>query len=87
MGHTRREVELIMKTMGERYVYLLWHIHDLGDGETSEKLLGVYSTEERANARIAVATTLPGFREASTGFEVARYKIDFDEWGEGYITS
>jgi hypothetical protein len=42
-------------------VYLLWHTHELEDGEVSEKLLGVYSTGEKAKKRIESARKLPGF--------------------------
>ena len=68
-------------------VYLLWHTHELEDGESSEKLLGAYSTEEKATSRIASARKLPGFREAPAGFEVAPYVVDRDEWVEGFVTS
>jgi hypothetical protein len=68
-------------------VYLLWHTHELEDGESDEKLLGVYSTEEKATRRIAAARKLPGFRDTSAGFEVARYVVDRDEWPEGFVTS
>jgi len=69
-----------------RQVYLLWHTHELGDGETSDKLLGVYSTEEEATNRIASARMLPGFKDAPDGFEVSPYEVDHDEWTEGYVT-
>ena len=68
-------------------VYLLWHTHELEDGESDEKLLGVYSTEAKATTRIASAIKLPGFREATAGFEVVRYVVDRDEWAEGFVTS
>ena len=68
-------------------VYLLWHTRELEDGESDEKLLGVYSTEEKATSRIASARKLPGFREAPAGFEVAPYVVDRDEWVEGFVTS
>jgi hypothetical protein len=71
----------------QQQVYLLWHTHELGDGETDEKLLGVYSTEEGAMSRIAVAVSLPGFRDAPAGFQVTRYEVDRDEWVEGFVTS
>ncbi len=70
-----------------RLVYLLWHIHTLEDGEFDEKLLGVYSTEERANGRIPLAMKVPGFSVFPGGFEVARYVLDRDEWAEGFETS
>lgn len=70
-----------------RQVYLLWHIHALEDGDPDEKLLGVYSTEDKANRRIASSMNLPGFRSSPDGFEVARYVVDRDEWAEGFVTS
>lgn len=76
-----------MASQEPQQVYLLWHTHELEDGESDEKLLGVYSTEAEATRRIASAMKLPGFREAPAGFEVARYVIDRDEWAEGFVTS
>ena len=76
-----------MASQEPKQVYLLWHTHELEDGETSEKLLGVYSTEAKARRRIASAMKLSGFREAPAGFEVSRYVVDRDEWAEGFVTS
>jgi hypothetical protein len=67
-------------------VYLIWHTHEFEDGTSDEKLLGVYSTEARANDRVFRAKGLPGFRDSQSGFEVVRYVIDRDEWREGFIT-
>jgi hypothetical protein len=72
--------------MMRRFVYLLWHTHAATDGSSDEKLLGVYSTEEHAQARIEQARLLPGFGEAPDGFEVAASELDKDEWAEGYRT-
>ena len=68
-------------------VYLLWHTHTFEDGESDEKLLGVYSTEEAARTRMLSAVSLPGFRTSPDGFEVVRYVLDHDEWTEGFVTS
>jgi hypothetical protein len=76
-----------MGSQEPQQVYLLWHTHELEDGESSEKLLGVYSTEVKATRRTASAMELPGFREAPAGFEVARCAVDRDEWAEGFVTS
>lgn len=72
-------------------VYLLWHTHDLAadaDDEPDDdaKLLGVYSSGQGAQARIARARQLPGFRDSPDGFEVSEYTVDEDEWNEGYTT-
>ena len=76
-----------MASLEPQLVYLLWHTHELEDGESDEKLLGVYSTEERAMRRIASAVEMPGFRESPDGFQVARYEVDHDQWAEGFVTS
>jgi hypothetical protein len=31
-----------------KHVFLLWHSHDLGDGETDDKLIGVYKPTKRS---------------------------------------
>jgi hypothetical protein len=67
------------------HVYLLWHIHDLGD-EEDWKFIGVYSSEgevEEARARVA---KLPGFRETPESFRVERVEVDRDLWTEGFVT-
>lgn len=76
-----------MTSQEPRQVYLLWHTRELEDGESSEKLLGVYSTEAKATMRIASTLNLPGFKDAPSGFEVAPYILDHDEWTEGFVTS
>jgi hypothetical protein len=76
-----------MGTEDERNVYLVWHTHTLEDGASDEKLLGVYSTEARANGRVSHAKNLCGFRASQSGFVVTRYVVDRDEWGEGFVTS
>jgi len=50
------------------------------------KLLGVYSSGQAAEARILRARRLPGFRDASDGFQVSEYTVDEDGWNEGYTT-
>ncbi len=64
-------------------VFLLWHENpDDEDG----KLLGVYSSHERASARIAEAVELPGFRRFPAGFIVESCEVDKDEWVSGFAT-
>jgi hypothetical protein len=58
---------------------------DEEDGD-DVKLLGVYSTEQKAQDRICRARSLPGFREEPDCFLVDRYPVDEDQWAEGFIT-
>jgi hypothetical protein len=71
-----------MKTMGR--VFLLWHSYDVGDGETEDKLLGVYSSREAAERRIVLARRLPGFIDHPNDFEISEYELDRDAWTEGF---
>jgi hypothetical protein len=61
----------------------LWHVHGV-DGDSDEKLLGIYSSEENAKRRIESARGLPGFADTPDGFEIATYELDGDEWLEGF---
>jgi hypothetical protein len=67
-------------------VFLLWHSHDLGDGETNDKLIGVYSSVEEAEAAKARKLQFEGFKEAPEGFQISPYEVNRDAWSEGYIT-
>jgi hypothetical protein len=61
---------------------LVW---DEEDGDDL-KILGVYSSEARAEDRIRRARELPGFRDEPDCFYVNRYTLDRDEWDEGFVS-
>jgi homoserine kinase type II len=65
-------------------VYLLWHAHNL-DEEEEVKLLGVYSSEQKAEKARERARSLPGFRDYPENFHIDRYAVDRDHWTEGFI--
>jgi hypothetical protein len=67
-------------------VYLLWHVHDLGD-EFDEKLLGLYSSQASAEAARERTQSLPGFRDHPDGFHISEYELDQDHWTEGFVTT
>lgn len=48
------------------------------------KLLGVYSTEARANERLEAVRELPGFESEPDCFLTDPYELDRDEWTTGY---
>ena len=66
-------------------VFILWHIRELENGEDETKLIGVYSTEQLAEAARERSRQLPGFRDLPDGFIIDRYAVDKDHWTEGYI--
>lgn len=67
-------------------VFLLWHVHELGDGESDEKLIGVYRTRGDAEAAIERVGKQPGFVDTPEGFQICPYGLNEDNWVEGYVT-
>jgi hypothetical protein len=66
-------------------VYLLWHAY-VPDEEKEVKLLGVYSSEAKAQEAKATASSLSGFRDHPDGFEISSYTVDRACWTEGFVT-
>lgn len=80
-----------------RYLYELYHIHEvLEDGEESNvKVLGVFSSRQKAEKAIERYKDLPGFKDKSkiyrgceyrAGFFIDIAEVDREEWSEGYTT-
>ena len=69
-----------------KFVYLLWHLRELGNDDTA-KLIGVYQSEDDARAAIARLQDQPGFRHFSDGFHIERYELNRDHWTEGFVTA
>jgi hypothetical protein len=68
-------------------VYLLLHTKDHESDDIEDwKLLGVYSTRERARTRSETARLLPGFRLYPNGFLVEEWQLDDDGWSTGFAT-
>ncbi len=69
-------------------VYVLHHVRP----ETEEmmedvKLIGVYSSEALAWAAINRLRSQPGFRDYPDDFSIEPYKVDRDNWTEGFVLS
>ena len=72
-------------------VYLLYHQFEFRnnkqeDLEERAKLIGVYSSKERAEQAIERLKKKPGFRDYPDGFLIDCYELDQDNWTEGFIT-
>ncbi|GGG98203.1 hypothetical protein [Silvibacterium dinghuense] len=65
-------------------VFLLWYVRLWDEGEDTELLVGVYSSEANARAAIERLKGQPGFRQYVQGFQVHPYSLDRDSWTEGY---
>jgi homoserine kinase type II len=50
------------------------------------KVIGVYSSEERAAAAIEQLKSQPGFRDFPEGFHSGPYVLDQTYWADGFIT-
>ena len=67
-------------------VYLVQHVHTIDEDEENVKTIGIYSTRQIAQEAIARISLQEGFRDALDGFHVDKYKLDEDNWSEGYVT-
>lgn len=81
-------------------VYLLQHLHIHDDGDEDVKIIGIYSSYDKALEAVARLKTKPGFidfplvRDADideegneNGFYIERYQLNEDNWAEGYTMS
>ncbi|WP_086828671.1 hypothetical protein [Allokutzneria sp. NRRL B-24872] len=68
------------------------HVDDEGELALDEeegddlKLLGVYSSERRAQERIERARELPGFADEPDCFFTSSCVVDEDQWADGFFT-
>ncbi len=68
-------------------VYCLWHIYlPAGADDENEKLVGIYSTAENAEAAILRKRAYPGFKDYPDGFQIHETTLDRDQWSEGFIS-
>ena len=66
-------------------VYLLWHGDNLEEGAPKAKLLGVYSSDQKAQDRISRSLDKPGFTDHPDDFLIVPATVDKDEWPDGYV--
>jgi hypothetical protein len=68
-------------------VYVLWHVYELNPLEEEEsKLIGIYSSQEKAQHAIARLRSQPGFRDYPNGFIIDQATLDTDDWKEGFAS-
>ena len=73
--------------MNAQTVFVLWHSREVHEGETDDKLVGVYSTRAEAEAAIARKLSFEGFRDFPEGFLIDPYELNRDAWSEGFVYS
>jgi hypothetical protein len=73
--------------MNKLIVYMLEHLHEFDDGHEDLKLIGHYSTREKAEAALALVRDKPGFRDNPEGFTIWEIEVDKEGepgWPEGF---
>jgi hypothetical protein len=68
-------------------VFVLQHVHETADGTEDVKLIGVYSSRQNAQAAAERLRSAAGFVDAPDGFHIDEYRVDQDQWTEGYVTA
>lgn len=66
-------------------VFVLQHVHSQEDDIEDVKLIGVYSSREKAQEAVTRMGGLPGFADAPDGFHIDEYRVDQAHWEEGYV--
>lgn len=69
-----------------RIYYALWHRRTDEEGRDHDRLLGIYSTQKKAEEGLALVRDMPGFREYPEGFEINDGTIDKTYMTEGFVT-
>jgi len=67
-------------------VYLLWHEYEILPEQDETKLLGVFSSLDKAETARSYFLTQVGFRDHPEGFQIAETPIDKNLWSEGFVT-
>jgi hypothetical protein len=66
-------------------IYVLWFSKEMPPGEEDiELLIGVYSSEQAAQAAIQRVNNQRGFADCPQGFEISAYELNRDHWPEGF---
>ena len=68
-----------------KHCYVLQHSYEI-DGHDETKFIGVYSTNELAEAAVSRLESQPGFKYKPDCFFIDKYELDKDHWTEGYST-
>ena len=66
--------------------FLLQHSYELDDCDET-KVIGIYSSRDRAEQAIERLRNQPGFSERPNNFYVDAYPVDEDHWTEGSVTT
>jgi len=81
---------MVRRELNMAKVYLLQHSYEIeheGVSIDRTKLIGIYSTEEKAEAVIERYKNIEGFdKYPITCFNIGDYDLDKDHWTEGFVS-
>ena len=66
--------------------WVLFHIYPINEDRDRWTYIGVFSTEERACAAMALLKDEGAFAEHPDGFSIADAEVDRVWWSEGFFT-
>ena len=68
-------------------VYFLYHIDEnKTDGYHHGKIVGIYSSADKARAAIERMRDKPGFKDYPERWKIYPRTLDRDSWTEGFVT-
>jgi len=63
-----------------KYVFMLKHSRHIEKKVTSSRLIGFYSSMDKANAVIEKYKLITGFKDYPNDFVIEKMEIDFDDY-------
>lgn len=67
-------------------VFLLHYVYEFEDGHEDVKLLGVFSSKEKAQSALSDIIKIPELKKNKKNFIIDEDKTDLLGWTEGFIT-
>lgn len=67
-------------------LYMVHHVNRPDTEDEDEKLIGIYSTKQKAEEAVKRLSEQPGFSESPENFDIGEIGIDEDYWTEGFVT-
>lgn len=67
-------------------VFIVQHEQIIDEDSETYRVIGIYSTKDRADAAVERAKLLPGFREQPENFCISEYVLNEDHWTTGFVT-
>lgn len=75
------------RTTGKKpyaYVFLAMHVFRYEDGHENIRVIGIFTSKQKAQEAIRRLRDKPGFRYRKRAFEISRYVLDLRHWTEGF---